>query len=120
MHRSFLSVFLVWILLVSLGRGQMKAQAEFLGANSSKTTDRTGMSRPLDVATVAAQQVQQRNTMRQVKLLNDTNKLLALIFSFNQQATKGDGTLSPEETTKRASEIEKLARSVKEEMTYTY
>jgi len=120
MHRSFFSVFLVWILLVSVGRGQMKAQAEFMGANSSKTTDRGGMSRPLDVATVAAQQVQQRNTMRQVKLLNDTNKLLALISSFNQQAAKGDGTLSPEETAKRAGEIEKLARSVKDEMAHSY
>ena len=120
MHRGLLSVFFVWILLSSLGWGQMKPQSEFMGANSSKTTDRSGMSRPLDVATIAAQQVQQRNTMRQVKLLNDTNKLLALISSFNQQATKGDGTLSPEETAKRAAEIEKLARSVKDEMAHTY
>jgi hypothetical protein len=120
MHRGLLSVLMMWILLASVGRGQMKSQAEFMGANSSKTTDRSGMSRPLDVATIAAQQVQQRNTMRQVKLLNDTNKLLALISSFNQQATKGDGTLSPEETAKRAAEIEKLARSVKDEMAHTY
>ncbi len=35
-----------------------------------KRLDRGGMSQPLDVATIAAQQVQQRNTMRQVKLLN--------------------------------------------------
>ena len=118
MHRSFLSVFLVWILLVSVGWGQMKPQSEFMGADSSKT-DR-GMSRPLGVATIMAQQVQQRNTMRQVKLLNDTNKLLALISNFNQQAAKGDGTLSPEETAKRAAEIEKLARSVKDEMTHSY
>ena len=118
MHRSFFSIFLVWILLVSVGRGQMKAQAEFMGANSAKTIDRDGMSRPLDVATIAAQQVQQRNTMRQVKLLNDTNKLVALISSFNQQAAKGEGTLSPEEIAKRAGEIEKLARSVKDEMAH--
>ena len=120
MHRSFLSVFFVWILLLSVGRGQMKSQAEFLGANSSKTTDRGGMSQPLNVATIAAQQVQQRNTMRQVKLLNDANKLLALVSSFNQQVAKGGGTLSPEETTKRAAEIEKLARSVKDEMVHSY
>jgi len=118
MHRGLLSVLMVWILLASVGQGQMKSQAEFIGADSSRATDRDGMSRPLDVATIAAQQVQQRNTMRQVKLLNDTNKLLALVSSFNQQATSGDGTLSPEEIAKRAGEIEKLARSVKDEMAH--
>jgi phosphopentomutase len=120
MHRIFFSVFLVLILLASVGWGQMKSQEEFMGANSSKTTGHSGMSRPLDVATIAAQQIQQRNTMRQVKLLNDTNKLLALISSFNQQAAKGDGTLSSEETSKRAAEIEKLARSVKDAMAHSY
>ena len=120
MLRSFFGVFMMWILLASVGWGQMKSQSEFMGANSSKIASREGMSRPLDVATIAAQQVQQRNTMRQVKLLADTNKLLALVSSFNQQVAKGDGALSPEETAKRAAEIEKLARSVKEEMTHTY
>ncbi|HEY6412510.1 MAG TPA: hypothetical protein VIX42_02410 [Edaphobacter sp.] len=120
MLRRVLSVFMMWILLASVGRGQMKSQSEFMGANSSKTASRGGMARPLDVATIAAQQVQQRNTMRQVKLLADANKLLALVSSFNQQAAKGDGTLSPEETGKRAAEIEKLARSVKEEMAHSY
>jgi hypothetical protein len=121
MLRSFLSVVMVWILLASsVGWGQMKPQTEFMGTNSSKMTDRGGMSRPLDVATIAAQQVQQRNTMRQVKLQNDTNKLLALVSSFNQQAAKGDGALSPEESAKRAAEIEKLARMVKEEMAHRY
>jgi hypothetical protein len=118
MHRGFLSALVMWILLASVGWGQMKSQAEFMGASSATTADRDGMSRPLDVATIAAQQVQQRNTMRQVKLLNDTNKLLALVSSFNQQVAKGDGTLSPEETAKRAGEIEKLARSVKDEMAH--
>jgi hypothetical protein len=117
MLRGCCSVLMVWILLVSVGRGQMKSQSEFMGVNSSNTTDR-GMSRPLDVATIAAQQIQQRNTMRQVKLLADTNKLLALVSSFNQQAAKGEGTLSSEEIAKRAAEIEKLARSVKDEMAH--
>jgi hypothetical protein len=120
MLRGFFSVLMMWILLVSVGWGQMKSQAEFMGADSSKTTDREGMSRPLDVATIAAQQVQQRNTMRQVKLLADANKLLELVSSFNQKAAKGNGALSPDETAKRASEIEKLARKVKDEMTHSY
>lgn len=120
MHRCVFSVLMMWILLASVGWGQMKSQAGFMGADSSKTTDHGGMSRPADVATFMAIQVQQRNSLRQVKLLNDTNKLLALISSFNQQATKGDGTLSPEETAKRAAEIEKLARSVKDGMAHTY
>ena len=120
MLRWFFSALVVWILLVSVGQGQMKSQTEFMGVDSSKTTDRGGMSRPLDGATVAALQGQQRNTLRQVKLLNDTNKLLALVSSFNQQVAKGDGALSPEETAKKAAEIEKLARSVKDEMTHSY
>jgi len=118
MHRSVLCLLMMWILLATVGWGQMKSQAEFMGGDSSKT-DR-GMSRPLGVATIMAQQVQQRNTMRQVKLHNDTNKLLALISSFNQEAAKGDRTMSQEETAKRAAEIEKLARSVKDEMAHSY
>ena len=119
MLRGFCSVFLVWVLLVPVGQGQ-RSQSEFMGVNSTKTTDRGGMSGPLNVGIIAAQQVQQRNTMRQVKLIADTNKLLALVSSFNQQAAKGDGTMSPEETAKRAAEIEKLARSVKDAMAHTY
>ena len=53
--------------------------------------------------------------MRQDKLVADTNKLLALVANFNQQANK-DGTLSSVDMAKRAEEIEKLARSVKERM----
>ena len=78
------------------------------------------MSGPLNVGTFAAQQVQQRNTLRQVKLLTDTNKLLALVSSFNQEVAKGEGALSPEETSKRVAEIEKLAHSVRNEMVHTY
>ena len=120
MHRCVFRVLMLWILLASVGWGQMRRQAEFTGGTSSTPTDRGGMSGPLNVSTIAAQQVQQRNTMRHMKLLSDTNKLLTLVSNFNQQANKGDGALSPEEAAKKAAEIEKLARNVKDEMAHRY
>ena len=63
-----------------------------------------------------AQQKAMRNIERQDKLVNDTNKLLALVANFNQQANKDGVELSSVDMAKRAEEIEKLARSVKERM----
>jgi ATP-dependent helicase/DNAse subunit B len=113
MLRGFCSVFLVWVLLVPVGQGQ-RSQSEFMGVDSPETTTHIVMP---SARNAAAMQIEARNNARRSKLLSDTNKLLALASSFEQEAAKGE-TLSPKEAAHRAAEIEKLARSVKDGMRY--
>jgi hypothetical protein len=64
-------------------------------------------------ARMAEQQVRSRNMERQKRLESDTDKLVGLVSDFKEQVDKG---LSPAEMSKKAEEIEKLARSVKDKM----
>jgi|GEM_PF-1373580 len=64
---------------------------------------------------IAAQQARSRNTERQKRLETDTDKLVDLVNEFKEQV-KSEKTLSPTDVSKRAEEIEKLARSVKDRM----
>lgn len=60
-------------------------------------------------------QTRVRNNERQKRLESDTEKLVGLVTDFKSQV-QGDKSLSPAELSKRAEEIEKLARSVKDRM----
>lgn len=62
---------------------------------------------------MAEQQVRSRNMERQKRLESDTDKLMGLVTDFKEQVDKG---LSPADMSKKAEEIEKLARSVKDKM----
>lgn len=64
----------------------------------------------------AEQQEKLRNTDRQKRLVADTDKLLALATDLKQQVDKTDKEILSVDVIKRADEIEKLARSVKERM----
>ena len=64
---------------------------------------------------VAEQQARSRNNERQRRLESDTNKLVDLVNDLKQQIEE-DKKLSPADVSKRAEEIEKLARSVKDRM----
>jgi len=64
---------------------------------------------------VAEQQARSRNSERQKRLESDTNKLVDLVNNLKQQIQE-DKKLSPADLSKRAEEIEKLARSVKDRM----
>lgn len=64
---------------------------------------------------VAEQQARSRNSERQKRLESDTNKLVDLVNDLKQQIQDGK-KLSPADLSKRAEEIEKLARSVKDRM----
>jgi hypothetical protein len=66
-------------------------------------------------ARVAGQQEKARNNERHKKVISDTDKLVVLVNELKTQMD-ADKTLSPAETSKRAEEIEKLARSVKDKM----
>ena len=66
-------------------------------------------------ARIAAQQARTRNAERQKRLEADTDKLIGLVTDFKQQV-QSEKKLSPDDIGKRAEEIEKLARSVKDRM----
>ncbi|WP_260704902.1 hypothetical protein [Edaphobacter flagellatus] len=58
---------------------------------------------------------QQQNANRQKQIETDTSRLVDLATDLEKQM-QGEKTLSPEDLGKRAAEIEKLARSVREHM----
>ncbi|MEG9435940.1 hypothetical protein JAO29_07145 [Edaphobacter sp. HDX4] len=66
-------------------------------------------------ARIAEQQARARNSDRQKRIMVDTEKLVGLVDELHQQV-QGDKELSPADISKRAEEIEKLARSVKDKM----
>jgi hypothetical protein len=66
-------------------------------------------------ARVAEQQARSRNSERQKRLELDTDKLVNLVNDLKLQI-EDEKKLSPGDVGKRAEEIEKLARSVKDRM----
>lgn len=64
---------------------------------------------------MAEQQAKSRNSERQKRLESDTDKLVGLVNSFKEQMSN-DKALSPADMSKKAEEIEKLAKSVKDRM----
>ena len=64
---------------------------------------------------MAEQQAKSRNSERQRRLEADTEKLVGLVNDFKEQMARDKG-LSPAEMSKKAEEIEKLAKSVKDRM----
>lgn len=64
---------------------------------------------------MSEQQVRVRNDERQKKLRSDTDKLVGLVSDLKSQM-QSEKVISPAELAKRAEEIEKLARSVKDKM----
>jgi hypothetical protein len=114
MFRAGFAVFVMWIAMSATGWGQEKQQAEQGAAEAPQAAKHTRSG--FTTRDIAALQLQMRNMERQDKLVADTNKLLALVSNFNQQANKNGVEMSSVDMAKRAEEIEKLARSVKERM----
>jgi hypothetical protein len=73
-----------------------------------------GMPDPLGRRTLEIQE-KTRNSERQKKIETDTQRLVQLVNDLKDQVDK-DQSLSPTDLGKRAEEIEKLARSVKDKM----
>lgn len=57
-----------------------------------------------------------RNDLRQEQLVKDTNKLLALATELKSQVDKTNKDTLSVDVVKKADEIEKLAKNVKEKM----
>jgi len=64
----------------------------------------------------AEKQAIMRNDERQKRLVTDSDKLLQLATELHQEVAKTDQHILSVDVVKRAEEIEKLARSVKERM----
>jgi len=69
-------------------------------------------------ARMEARRIAALNQQRQHQMVSDADKLLKLAEELNADADAGGTILSPAERMQKAAEIEKLARNVKEKMTY--
>ena len=65
---------------------------------------------------MAKKQEQRRNEERQKQLVKDTDHLLALATDLKAEVDKTDKNVLSVEVVKKADEIEKLARNVKDKM----
>jgi hypothetical protein len=70
-------------------------------------------------AAMGAKRLQALNAMRQKSLVSDGEKLLHLAQELNDDATGGGSTLSPAERLHKASEIQKLAKDIRDKMSYS-
>ena len=65
---------------------------------------------------IMEKQERSRNSDRQRRLVADTDKLLGLATDLKSQVNKADKSAPPVDAAKKAEEIEKLAKSVRDRM----
>jgi len=99
--------------------------AQSPGTSGQETQDSGMIQRELDGssatgidARMAARRFAALNQQRQHEMVSDADKLLKLARELNADADAGGTLLSPAERMQKAGAIEKLARNVKEKMTY--
>jgi len=111
------------------GGGQMPSQPAPTGMGSipSANSNRSGFPMGRDSSMspmgmpdpmggrLAEQQARTRNSERQKKLESDTERLMGLVNDLKDQM-QNEKNIPPADLSKRAEEIEKLARSVKDRM----
>lgn len=86
-------------------------------AAASSKTDATTVGKPGETdANAPAAAGAQQGTDKQKKLAADTDKLLAMATDLKQQVDKTNKDVLSVDVIKKAEEIEKLARSLKQEM----
>ena len=100
-----------------LAQGQVGSPSQ-QGGDRAPFNPLAGRDRDHDENNVRMQQQQarSRNSDRQKKLLEDTNKLLSLATELKTDVDKTDKNTLSLDVIKKADEIEKLAHSVKERM----
>jgi type VI protein secretion system component VasF len=69
-----------------------------------------------EASKMAAEQGMRRNTLRQKEIVDDTTKLLTLAQQLKVEVDKSNKDMLSIAVVKKAEEIEKLAKSVKEKM----
>jgi len=65
---------------------------------------------------ILEQQARTRNSDRQKKMVQDTNKLVSLATDLKEQVEKSQKDTTTNDAARKAEEIEKLAKSVRERM----
>ena len=85
------------------------------GRKGSQSADMDGGADPM-VGNMEAQRERMRNADRQKQLQQDTEKLLSLATELKEQVGKTDKNILSVDVIRKADEIEKLAKSVRERM----
>jgi len=100
--------------------GPISQQPQYPGQGTAQSGPRrSGMDSPDNdpsLTKLADQQAKSRNSDRQKRLETDTQRLLALATELKEQVDKTDKNILSIDVIKKADEIEKLARSVKDRM----
>ena len=116
--RNFLVVLLLSCVLVASSRA-----ARFQNPGSSQAEDpQFGRDRQRDQAEEKMERQREKalNKQRQTNLQKDTDRLLQLATELKQYVDKTNEHTLSLDVVKKAEEIEKLARSVKEKMKGSY
>jgi hypothetical protein len=116
----------VWIVAMGLpARGQVNTFPPTQGQQGTSPTGRSNSTvrptqpqlSPMDVPPKMAEgQAKSRNIERQKKLEEDTAKLLSLATELKEQVDKTNQNVMSLDVIKKADEIERLAKSVKDRM----
>lgn len=120
--KLFLRSAAVLLVLLAFGRGLGSGQHTNLPGLGSSTPFPGTPSNPSTAAqdpaarTIDSRQVRLRNDERQRRLLSDSEKLLELATSLHNDVAKTNKDILSLDVIRRAEEIEKLARGVKERM----
>jgi hypothetical protein len=104
---AMIGVVLVWVGSTRIGGGQM------LPAPSPPWANQMSVMSRFDTAQ-RVEQEKMRISERQKRLVEDTDKLLALTTALKEQVNESDKNILSLGMVKKAEEIEKLAHSVKE------
>lgn len=118
---------LVWIAATGLTTGGQVSQFPTQGSQGTSTRGATGIppTRPAQPtlgpttempSRIAIEQARSRNTERQKRLEDDTAKLLSLATELKEQVGKTNKDIMSVDVIKKAEEIEKLAKDVKDRM----
>lgn len=101
-----------WLLLVLASSAQlMPHQNPTIPENGNSSADAESGRREL-----MEKMEKRRNDLRQEQLVKDTNKLLTLATELKSQVDKTNKDVLSVDVVKKAEEIEKLAKTVKEKM----
>jgi hypothetical protein len=107
-----LRMAMIGVVLVTAGSVKV-SDGQMLPASSPPWSSQTpGMSQPQAMQRVMQEKM--RVSERQKRIVEDTNKLLALTTALKEQVDESNKDILSLDMVKKAEEIEKLAHSVKE------
>ena len=123
-RRHFSQVFkLVWLLLALAFFGVAQGWVAAAQQPGSIRMGEALQAQSGDIGTMdvrlAARQLQMLNVQRQKTMISDADKLLKLATELKAEIASSDSVSLSAEQLHKISEIEKLARTVKQKMTFT-